>query len=160
MYTKILAAVDGSSIAMRALQEAIQLAKTQDAALMTVYVIEYPHNYIADLGYDPAPVTEALVSEGTQILQQVEGLMKSEHIACSSRLVDNRHSLNSIAEQLQQVAAEYEADLVVLGTHGRGGFKRLLLGSVAEAFVRLSDRPVLLVPGKPYKEEAQQALIN
>ena len=152
MYTKIMVAIDGSSIAMRALEEAMDLAKSQAAELMPVYVIEYPHTYVSDLGYDPLPVTEALINEGRRILEKAQCLLKSRHIVSQSLLVDNRPTLDSIAEQLQKAADEYGADLVVLGTHGRGGFKRLLLGSVAEAFVRLSSRPVLLVPGKPHKE--------
>ena len=152
MYTKIMVAVDGSAIAMRALEEAMDLAKSQGAGLMSVYVIEYPHTYVSDLGYDPLPVKEALINEGRRVLEKADCLLNSRNMVSHSLLVDNRPTLDSIAEQLQKAADEYGADLVVLGTHGRGGFKRLLLGSVAETFVRLSSRPVLLVPGKPHKE--------
>ena len=147
MYTKIMVAVDGSPIAMHALDEAMLLAKIHGAELMSVYVVEYPHTYISDLGYDPLPVTEALLREGKHVLEKAECLMKNRQIDFKSVLVDNRPTLDSIAEQLHKIADEYGADLVVLGTHGRGGFKRLLLGSVAQAFVQLSSRPVLLVPG-------------
>ncbi|NYT64228.1 universal stress protein [Alcaligenaceae bacterium] len=153
MYTKIMVAVDGSPIAMRALEEAIQLAKIHEAQLMSVYVVEYPHTYISDLGYDPPPITEALVSEGIHVLKKAECLMKSRQVNFKSFLVDNRPTFDSIAEQLHKTADEYGADLVILGTHGRGGFKRLLLGSVAQDFIRLSSRPVLLVPGVHHKEE-------
>ncbi|WP_353148884.1 universal stress protein [Pollutimonas bauzanensis] len=153
MYAKIMVAVDGSPIAMHALDEAMLLAKIHGAELMSVYVVEYPHTYISDLGYDPLPITEALVSEGRHVLEKAECLMKSRQIDSKSLLVDNRPTLDSIAEQLQKVADEYAADLVILGTHGRGGFKRLLLGSVAQDFVRITCRPVLLIPGKHHKEE-------
>lgn len=148
MYKKIMVAVDGSSMAMLALDEAVKLAKSQGAELTLVYVIEYPHVYVSDLGYDPLPVTEALVVEGRRVLDKAESLVASQDIAIRSLLVDNRTSTDSIAEQLRKVADEQQADLVVLGTHGRGGFKRLLLGSVAEGFLRLSTHPILLVPGK------------
>lgn len=151
MYTKIMVALDGSSISMSALEQAMGLAKDQEAELQAVYVVEYPNVYIADVGYDPVAVMDPLVKEGQRILEKVELLMKARHLAPSSRLIDNDHAFGSIAEQLQAAADDFQADLVVLGTHGRGGFKRLLLGSVAEAFLRLSTRPMLLVPGKPHE---------
>jgi nucleotide-binding universal stress UspA family protein len=152
MYAKIMVAIDGSAIAMRALEEAMQLAKSLGAELMPVYVVEYPHAYVSDLGYDPPTISETLINEGTRALEKAICLMKNQSIAPRSLLVDDRYTLSSIAEQLQKASEEYGADLIVLGTHGRGGFKRLLLGSVAEAFVRLSTRPVLLVPAAPHEK--------
>lgn len=66
---------------------------------------------------------------------------------------DEARALESIAEQLQAPADEYKVNIVVLETHGRGGFKRLLLESVAEAFLRLFNRPILVVPEKPHEDE-------
>jgi nucleotide-binding universal stress UspA family protein len=109
-------------------------------------------HYVADVGYDPISVVEPLMQEGKRVLEKVECLMKARNLAPRSRLIDGGHALKSIAEQLQAAADDYKADLVVLATHGRGGFKRLLLGSVAEAFLRLSNRPMLLVPGKPHED--------
>jgi len=147
-----MVALDGSAISMGALEQAMGLAKDQNAELQAVYVVEYPHVYIADVGYDPVSVMEPLVKEGQRVLEKVELLMKARQLVPSSRLIDNGYALGSIAEQLQAAADDCKADLVVLGTHGRGGFKRLLLGSVAEAFLRLSTRPMLLVPGKPHED--------
>lgn len=152
MYAKIMVAVDGSPIAMHALEEAMQLAAIHGAELTLVYVVEYPHTYISDLGYDPPPLTETLVSEGRRVLEKAERLMKSRHINFKSRLIDDRPTFDSIAEQLEKVADECGADIVILGTHGRGGFKRLLLGSVAQDFIQASGRPVLLIPGHHHKE--------
>lgn len=148
MYAKIMVAMDGSTIAMHALDEAMRMAESQKAELILVYVIEYPHIYVADLGYDPAPITEALLNEGQRVIAQAEALARKRHIGIRSLLIDNRETTDSIAEQLLKAANGHKADLVVLGTHGRGGFKRLLLGSVAVAFLRSSPCPVLLVPGQ------------
>ncbi len=144
-----MVAIDGSPVAMHALDEAMRMAKSQGAELILAYAVEYPHIYVQDLGYDPPPITEALLNDGRDVLAKAESLVKNRRIACGSILVNNRDTTDSIAEQLQKLADECQADLVVLGTHGRGGFKRLLLGSVAETFLRLSTRPVLLIPGKP-----------
>ncbi|RAE95779.1 universal stress protein, partial [Burkholderia multivorans] len=51
----------------------------------------------------------------------------------------------NVSDVLARAAAEYDADLIVIGTHGRRGVRRLLLGSVAESLVRIADRPVLVV---------------
>lgn len=151
MYTKIMVAVDGSVIAKAALNEAVQLAKDVRAELLSIYVVEYPHIYISDLGYDPAPIAEALLNEGARVLEGAESVTKSQNIRSRSLLVNDRDTVKSVAEVLHQSADDYEAGVVVLGTHGRGGFKRFLLGSVAEEFVRMSTRPILLVPGKARK---------
>jgi len=148
MYAKIMVAIDGGSVAMRALDEAIRMAQRQGADLILVHVIEYPHIYVPDLGYDPAAITEALLNDGKRILAKAESLVKAGRIGYRSLLINERNSFDSIAGQLQKLADEHDADLVVLGTHGRGGYKRLLLGSVAEEFLRSSRRPVLLIPGK------------
>jgi nucleotide-binding universal stress UspA family protein len=155
MYAKIMVAVDGSSIATRALDEALRMAPAQGSTLILVHVIEYPHIYVRDLGYDPAPITEALLSDGRRVLEDAAARVKSRHIEYRSVMVDKRTSTDSIAERLQRVADEQQVELVVLGTHGRGGFKRLLLGSVAEAFLRSSSRPVLLVPGGQHDDGVQ-----
>ena len=159
MYSRVMVAIDGSSIAMRALGEAVRMAKGQGAGLVLTYVIEYPHIYVQDRGYDPAPVTEALLDDARRVLAQAQSFARDEHIASHSLLIDDRNCTDSVAAQLQKAADQCKVDLVVLGTHGRGGFKRLLLGSVAEAFVRASRRPVLLVPGRPEAkvERAQTA---
>jgi hypothetical protein len=52
-----------------------------------------------------------------------------------------------VYDSIEQEAARWPADLVVIGTHGRRGFRRLLLGSVAEGFIRITTKPVLLVRG-------------
>lgn len=53
---------------------------------------------------------------------------------------------------LEEWPLRWHADIVVMGTHGRRGFRRLMLGSVAQSYVRISNCPVLLVP---YREEAE-----
>lgn len=155
MYSRIMAAIDGSSIAMRAADEAARMAESQGAGLILVYVIEYPHIYVQDRGYDPAPVTEALLDDARRALSRAESPARDRHVEFRSVLINDRDCADSVATQLQRAAEQCNVDLVVLGTHGRGGVKRLLLGSVAEAFLRASRRPVLLVPGRPEAKAAQ-----
>lgn len=92
MYKRMMVALDGSPISMSALEQAMGLAKDQHAGLQAVYVVEYPHVYIADVGYDPVAVMEPLVTEGKRVLEKVEVLMKALHLAPSSRLIDNGYA--------------------------------------------------------------------
>ncbi|WP_193090606.1 universal stress protein [Advenella sp. FME57] len=146
MYTRILAAIDGSDINKAAFDYALRVAKDNDAILFALYIIEYPNFYVPDMNYDPAPIYDGLVAEGDDITRSADWRMNQLGICGHSSVVDNFYIEKSTAEQIQISADEFSADLVVLGTHGRGGFKRLLLGSVAESFVRISTRPVLLIP--------------
>lgn len=148
MYKKILVAIDGSDVAHGAFEAALQLAKAENTQLFVLYVIEYPKFYMPDVGYDPTPIYDALVAEGDRVTQQASDRLKKEGINGQAGVADNFLTGKTTAEQIQHTADTFQADIVVLGTHGRSGFKRLVLGSVAEAFVRLSTRPVLLVPQK------------
>lgn len=148
MYQKILVAIDGSDVGNAAFESALHLAKAESAELFALYVIEYPKFYLPDVGYDPTPIYDALVAESERITREADERLKQMGINGQSGVADNFLTGTTTAEQIQHTADAFHADLVVLGTHGRSGFKRLMLGSVAEAFVRISTRPVLLVPQK------------
>lgn len=148
MYKKILVATDGSNVANGAFESALQLAKEQAAQLFVLYVIESPKFYLPDPGIDPTLVYEAQAAEGERVKRQARDHLKKKSVQGQFVMADNFFSDHSTVEQIQHTADELHADLVILGTHGRSGFKRLMLGSVAEAFVRMSTRPVLLVPQK------------
>jgi nucleotide-binding universal stress UspA family protein len=146
MYKKILVATDGSDIGNVAFESAMQLAKAENAQIFALYVIECPKFYMPDVGYDPTPIYDALVSEGDRVTREADERLKQMNINGQSGVADNFLTGKTTAEQIQHTADAFHADLVVLGTHGRSGFKRLMLGSIAEAFVRMSTRPVLLIP--------------
>ncbi|NYT64221.1 universal stress protein [Alcaligenaceae bacterium] len=148
MYKNILVAIDGSEVGNLAFTSALHLAKAHSAQVCALYVVEYPRFYMPEVGYDPTPIYEALVAEGDLIVKQATERLKQEGVNGNAQIADNFYTGHTTAEQIQHIADTCQADLVVLGTHGRSGFKRLMLGSVAEAFVRLSTRPVLLVPQK------------
>ncbi len=148
MYKRILVAIDGSDTGSIAFESAMQLAKAASADLFAVYVVEYPKLYMADTGYDLTPIYDALASEGDRIAKEANERLKERGIGGEAQVVNNFLTGKTTAEQIQNSADALHVDLVVLGTHGRSGFKRLMLGSVAEAFVRISTRPVLLVPQK------------
>ena len=145
MYQRILVPVDGSATANRGLAEAIKLARLTGAQLRLLHVVdELPFVMSAEgYGATSADVLALLREDGEKILQQARKEAVDHAIAVDTALFDGfgGRLCDRVAEQVK----EWHADLVVLGTHGRRGVKRALLGSDAEQVIRTSTVPVLLV---------------
>jgi nucleotide-binding universal stress UspA family protein len=147
-YKKILVAVDGSGTATLAMQEAIKLAKDQHATLRTIYVAD---NFVVvgdGVHFDFNQYENAVRGYGLSILDKMESLAKEAGIATESGIIENTDHAVRIPEKIVNDAKAWNADLLVIGTHGRRGISRLVLGSVAEGIIRMASTPVLLVPGK------------
>lgn len=145
MYKKILVAVDGSETSSRALAAAVDLARESGARLQPVFVVDVPLLAYDVPGYDPSSIRNSLVDEGKQVLDHATALMAASGVKGPPRMLETELSGDDVAHRIQLAAQEFGADLVVLGTHGRRGVQRLMLGSVAERFVRMATCPVLLV---------------
>jgi nucleotide-binding universal stress UspA family protein len=148
MYKRILVAIDGSETSEHAFDTALQLARDNDAQLQPLYVVDNPLMAYDASGYDPTILRDAFVEEGQRLLADALARMKHENVAGAPRIVDVAPVGEDISERIRTSANEFNADLLVLGTHGRRGFKRLFLGSVAERVVRSAGLPVLLVPSR------------
>ncbi|WP_175773163.1 universal stress protein [Paraburkholderia phenazinium] len=148
MYKRILVAIDGSETSEHAFDTALQLARDNDAQLQPLYVVDNPLMAYDASGYDPMILRDAFVEEGKRLLADALARMKHENVAGAPRIVDVEPVGEDISERIRTSANEFNADLLVLGTHGRRGFKRLFLGSVAERVVRSASLPVLLVPSR------------
>jgi nucleotide-binding universal stress UspA family protein len=153
MYKRILVAIDGSDTSEHAFDAALQLAHDNDAQLQPLYVIDNPLMAYDAFGYDPTILRDAFVEEGRKLLADALARMKHENVAGSPRIVDVDPVGEDISERIRITAIEFNADLLVLGTHGRRGFRRLFLGSVAERVLRSACCPVLLVPGRQAQTE-------
>ena len=145
MYKKILVAVDGSHCSDLALDHAIGLAAICDAELQVVHVID--NGYLKyDMGYvDLTDLRAGLIKGGEDLLAEAQEKAKARHVRCQTIMIDEIVALGDIAHQIRQLVDDSAAELVVLGTHGRHGMSRLLLGSVAESLARQCPVPVLLV---------------
>ena len=148
MYKRILVAIDGSETSEHAFDTALQLAHDNDAQLQPLYVVDNPLMAYDAAGYDPTILRHAFVEEGERLLADALARMKHDNVAGVPRMVDVAPVGEDISERIRISANEFNADLLVLGTHGRRGFKRLFLGSVAERVVRSASLPVLLVPSR------------
>ena len=144
MYQRILVPIDGSATAERALQEAIGLAAGK-AQLRLVYVIEelYPLDAEGFVYIDYEALQQAMRSTGERTLTQAAEKVRRSGITAETALLDMPGE--RVADVIDNEALSWKADLIVIGTHGRAGLSRLLLGSVAEDVVRGASVPVLLV---------------
>jgi nucleotide-binding universal stress UspA family protein len=144
MYQRILVPIDGSTSSERALQEAIKLADGK-AQLRLVYVIEevYPLDTEGYAYIDYAALQEAVRKTGERTLAQAAEKVQRSGMMAETALLDEPDE--RVASVIDGEALNWKADLIVIGTHGRSGLSRLLLGSVAEGVVRGASVPVLLV---------------
>jgi nucleotide-binding universal stress UspA family protein len=147
-YKRILVPVDGSRAANLGLREAIPLAKSQRARLQLVHVVDAHYVLMsgAEIGVYSNDLMPSLRQGGRRLLQKAEALVKRQGLNCSSTLLETL--TGPAADPIVRQAKKWRADLIVIGTHGRRGLKRLVMGSDAEQIVRTSPVPVLLVRSK------------
>jgi universal stress protein A len=147
-FTKILYATDYSKASARALDEAIALTKQNGAELLVLHVIEPMTSYVAgeDIG-------------GADLYMKLEETTKQEAENSMKKLMDKLRKLKVKAkslllrggtaqDQIVRAAKSRRASLIVIGTHGRTGLTKLLMGSVANQIVSTAHCPVLTVRGK------------
>jgi nucleotide-binding universal stress UspA family protein len=148
MYQKILVPVDGSATSDLGLQEATKLAKLTGARVRLLHVVDVLSLAIAGEGMvgTAGDVLAAVRESGRSILQRAEASLQAAGLSVDTVLLDN--TSGRVAEIVADEAASWGADLIVLGTHGRRGVGRLILGSDAEQVLRLAPVPVLLVRDK------------
>jgi len=148
MYKKILVPVDGSDTSIRGLQEAVRLAKNQQARLRLLHVVdEWGVIQGIDTLGGAGELLDALEESGKKALADAKTL--AERHGVSSEAVIRRNLSGRVADFIVGEARKWGADLIVMGTHGRRGISHALLGSDAEAVVRSSAVPVMLVRGAP-----------
>ena len=149
MYERILVAVDGSPVSDRALDEAVKLAQLSGGELRVITIVDSPLRHLPDYAvyYNPEPLREAALKAADDILDKARERVGKQIQAKYERVCQERAS-EEIAERIELEADACAANLIVMGTHGRRGMRRLMLGSVAEGLLRVSNRPVLLVRDK------------
>ena len=146
LYRRILVPVDGSPTSMAGLKEAVRLAKNQQAKLCLLHVVDETIVFnTPEGGINIGPILEDMKRGGKQLLQKAEKFALEHGVKPESNL---RESVGArVADAIIWQAKRWRADLIVMGTHGRRGVKRVLLGSDAEVVARYSPVPVLLIPG-------------
>ena len=145
MYKQILVPVDGSETANKALQAALELAKDSGGRVRAIHIIEdlsYAGSY-EQFGVYTEDLLNSIRTAGNHILQEAMTRAQSAGVEIDRVLVDSVGG--RLAEAVASAAREWQADLIVVGTHGRRGVGRMLLGSGAEQIIRLAPVPVLVI---------------
>lgn len=149
MFKNILLPTDGSQGVARALDCAVAIALKFGAKIHVLHVIEVVwlvFNYPEYSGLIDERIGDKLREGGVQIVEDTVESIRAAGIEA----VEGSVREGSPAEVILQYARENAIDLIVMGTHGRRGLNRLLLGSVAEEVVRRSEVPVLTVRMKGF----------
>jgi nucleotide-binding universal stress UspA family protein len=144
-YKRILVPVDGSPTSAKGLREAIKLSRQSRARLRLLHVVEEYAAFAApEAGVSIGPLLDAFKATGRKTLARIERGAKTAGARTESALVEDFGG--RVADAIVAQAKRWRADLIVMGTHGRRGMQRALLGSDADLVVRYSPVPVLLVP--------------
>jgi nucleotide-binding universal stress UspA family protein len=145
-FKRILVPVDGSAPSMKGLAVAAKLAREGRGRLQLLHVVDnYPAYAVPEGAVDVGPMIEAFKAGGRKTLAACERRARSAGARAETKLLEIFGGRT--ADAIAGAAKRWGADLIVMGTHGRRGVQRALLGSDAEVVVRHSPVPVLLVPG-------------
>lgn len=148
MYSRVLVPLDGSPTAHLALDHAARLAKMSGATIVLLHVIEElkhingferPHIYVQE-------IRPRFLAAGQALLDEAASELRQSGVPAETVLLESQGE--RVFVLIAQQAASSACDLVVLGTHGRRGIDRMLLGSDAEQVARIAPVPVMLVREK------------
>jgi nucleotide-binding universal stress UspA family protein len=150
-----LVVIDGSATSDLALREGIELAKNQNAILRLVHVADVtPPPYVTTENASAVAVHFPLVEYQKALQEAAEKLLttrattaREARVNVDTKLITVGMLGERIYEAIEAHSKQWPADLIVVGTEGRRGFHRLMIGSVAEDLVRISTKPVLLIRG-------------
>jgi nucleotide-binding universal stress UspA family protein len=144
VYKRILVPVDGSPTSTAGLNEALRLAKNQKAKVRLINIVDELMIFSSsEAGLNIEPIIESMKRAGKRVLERAAKAAAARGIRAETELWEN--ATGRVAEVLIGRAKRWRADLIVMGTHGRRGVNRMLLGSDAELVVRNSPVPVLMV---------------
>lgn len=155
MYKRILVLTDGSDTSNLAVDAAIRLASVFNSRMRLVHVLD---ESLWLMGYDihsrsSGALYQAVRQWGEEVLKKAVERARAAGVEADMLLVDKPGQ--GFGPSVAQAAASWEADLVVVGTHGRSGIGRLMLGSSAEQALRQSPVPVLVI--RPPGDAARKA---
>lgn len=142
-FKKILVPVDGSSTSNKALDCALQMAQDAHGQVRFIHAID-ELGYLGGSEYTGQWMASAR-QNGNQLMQAAMVGAQAANIPADTHLIDTPGQ--RLGQTVADEAASWGADLIVLGTHGRRGVGRVLLGSGAEQIVRMAPVPVLVVRG-------------
>lgn len=140
---KIVIATDGSEYTKKSVEFAVKLAKELDAEVHGIYVMDTAAFVSVPLDAALEDILEVLREEGRRAVEYVEKVAKENGVKVKTEILEGYP-----AEMIVKYAEEIGADLISVGTLGKSGIERFILGSVSEKVIRLSKIPVMVVKGE------------
>lgn len=143
MFKHILVPVDGSSTSLLAVSKAAEMAKVFGSSVTAVYVVDpYPFTGVgADFAYGQAQYLSAATTEANTALEAVRKIMEAAGLPVNT-VVGEGHAVH---EGIVRVLESTGADLIIMGSNGRRGLEKLMLGSVTQRVLRSVHVPVLVI---------------
>ena len=138
-FHNVLIALDDGRVAAHAIDVGIELARALRANTAIINVTESADTYGSDIGIAPEQLAELSKEEGRKLLYDAR-----QRLSLDPSVLEFLEAGNP-SDEIVKAAKAWPADLIIVGSHGRGGVERVLLGSVAEAVVRHAHCPVLVV---------------
>lgn len=136
---KIIYATDGSEASEKAAHMAKDYLKAWPKAELIIVYVTVRENYAYDL------ISDVVDRHEKKLSHEIETKMKQEIFAQQAERLHYIHEAGHAAATICRIAAEQGADLIMMGSHGRGFVNRALIGSVAHGVLSRADRPVLVV---------------
>ncbi len=143
MFKHILVPVDGSGTSEVAVGKATELARAFGSTVTVIYVIDpYPFTGVGtDFAYGQAEYLSAATAEANAAVHAAKEAFAQAGVTVDTSVIEAHTAWRGIVE----AGASLEADLIVMGSHGRSGLEKLVLGSVAQAVLSHTKLPVLVV---------------
>jgi nucleotide-binding universal stress UspA family protein len=138
-FSRILIAVDSDPVAAHAADIGVELARSLGANVALIHVIDASPFYGADTGISPNELIAQAEQDGKRLLAGFR-----ERLCLQASALEFVQA-GTPATEIAKAAKQWPADLIVIGSHGRGGVQRVLLGSVAEGVMRHASCPVLVI---------------
>ena len=143
MFKHILVPIDGSATAQLAVDKAIGLAKAFGSRVSSIFVIDpYPFTGVGtDFAYGQAEYLSAATAEANAAIQAAKTMFEQAGVSVETSVIE----AHAVWQGVVQTADSAQADLIVMGSHGRRGLEKLMLGSVTQAVLAHTRLPVLVV---------------
>ena len=143
MFKHILVPVDGSSTAQLAVDKAISLARAFGSRVTAIFVIDpYPFTGVGtDFAYGQAEYLSAATAEANSAIKASRAAFEAAGISAETSVIEANAAWRGVVQSAKTIGA----DLIVMGSHGRSGLEKLVLGSVTQAVLSHTHLPVLVV---------------
>lgn len=143
MFKHILVPIDGSPTSQLAVEKAISLAKAFDSKVTAIFVVDpYPFTGVGtDFAYGQTQYLSAASAEANAAIKSAKEIFTAAGVAVDTAIVESSNAWRGIVQK----AASAQTDLIVIGSHGRSGLEKLVLGSVTQAVLSHTELPVLVV---------------